>query len=106
MPIVFALAGDELHCAVDQKPKRTRTLARLRNIAANPAVSVLADHYEEDWSRLWWVRADGYARIAEGAAARASIALLEARYEQYASDPPAGPAIIIAVGRWSAWRAS
>ena len=64
VPICFALEGRALLTAVDHKPKRTLALRRLANIAGNPAVSVLADRYDEDWSRLWWVRADGLARIA------------------------------------------
>src|SRR5881296_268065 len=80
VPISFALDDDTLYFAVDTKPKRTDDLKRLRNIAANPAVSVLFDHYEDDWSRLWWVRIDGAARIVDDelAAARA-IDLLAGR---------------------------
>ena len=51
-----------LYSAVDHKPKRSRALQRLENIAANPAVSLLVDDYAEDWSKLWWVRADGTAQ--------------------------------------------
>src|SRR6266480_3230046 len=63
VPMVFALEGDIVYFAVDAKPKKSTNLKRLRNIAANPAVSVLADHYEDDWTKLWWVRADGTARV-------------------------------------------
>src|SRR5437879_13168780 len=65
VPITFAVDGDTIYFAVDAKPKRSRDLKRLRNIAANPAVSVLVDHYEDDWTRLWWVRADGPARVVQ-----------------------------------------
>jgi len=106
VPITFALDGNLILTAVDHKPKRTTKLRRLANIAANPRVSVLADHYEDDWSRLWWVRADGTATVAEpgtpehvNAAAR-----LAERYEQYRERPPDGPAIAITVSRWSGWR--
>jgi PPOX class probable F420-dependent enzyme len=101
VPICFALDGDTILTAVDAKPKRTRALARLENIRANPAVAVLADHYDEDWRELWWVRADGTATIDE--LDPASLALLVARYEQYAAMPPAGPLITITVTRWSGW---
>lgn len=62
VPMTFALLSggehaDALVTAVDAKPKRTTDLQRLRNIAANPAVSVLVDHYDDDWTQLWWVRA-------------------------------------------------
>jgi PPOX class probable F420-dependent enzyme len=104
VPICFALAGDgTLYTAVDHKPKRTANLRRLRNIAVNPNVSVLADHYEdEDWSRLWWARADGTARVLEPGHPGA-IALLQARYEPYRTRPPEGPVIAVAVARWSGW---
>ena len=109
VPITFALDGDTLYTAVDHKPKRTTRLRRLQNVAANPGVSVLADHYDEqDWSALWWVRADGAARILapnDPQRARAA-ALLQARYEQYRRRPPTGPAIAIAISRWSGWRAA
>ena len=102
VPIVFALVGDVIHTAVDGKPKRTRRLRRLANIAANPRVSVLADHYDEDWSLLWWVRADGVARVLdESPAGRAA---LTAKYPQYQAAPPPGPFVEISVKRWSAWK--
>jgi PPOX class probable F420-dependent enzyme len=103
VPIVFAVAGDLIHTAVDGKPKRTRSLRRLANIAAEPRVSVLADHYDEDWSTLWWVRADGLARIRD--ASPDGLAALVARYPQYRETPPPGPFVEILVQRWSAWRA-
>src|ERR687887_1022758 len=80
IPIVFAVARDVLYTAVDAKPKRSTSLRRLANIAANPAVAVLVDHYEDDWTRLWWGRADGTARIAEGDEAAAAVRLLAERY--------------------------
>ena len=106
VPIVFALAGDAIYSAVDAKPKRTTALKRLANIARNPRVALLADHYDDaDWGALWWVRADGVARVVEGADAERAIALLRERYEQYRADPPRGPVLAIAVERWSGWRA-
>jgi PPOX class probable F420-dependent enzyme len=103
VPIVFAVTGDVIHTAVDAKPKRTRHLRRLANIAANPRVSVLADHYDEDWSTLWWVRADGVARILTESPA--GLAALQDRYPQYRATPPPGPFLEITVDRWSAWPA-
>jgi PPOX class probable F420-dependent enzyme len=108
VPIVFAVAGDTVYSAVDDvKPKATQRLRRLRNIAANPAVALLADHYEDDWSALWWVRADGTARLVdpdEPEAERAR-ALLAERYVQYRAAPPPGPVIAVAVERWTGWAA-
>jgi PPOX class probable F420-dependent enzyme len=104
VPITFAIDGDTLYFAVDAKPKRTTDLKRLRNIAANPAVSVLVDHYEEDWSRLWWVRVDGTARIiADHAEAEHATELLAGRYPQYRTARPEGPIVAISIERISAW---
>ncbi|MEV6348978.1 TIGR03668 family PPOX class F420-dependent oxidoreductase [Actinoplanes sp. NPDC051851] len=101
VPIVFALVGDVIHTVVDAKPKRHRNLQRLTNIAHDPRVSVLADHYDdEDWSRLWWVRADGIATVA-GTLSPALVA----RYPQYAARTPPGPFLRIEVTRWSSWQA-
>jgi PPOX class probable F420-dependent enzyme len=109
VPVVFAVDGDSLYTAIDDlKPKATLRLRRLRNIAAHPAVALLADHYEDDWSALWWVRADGIARTLDPddpEAARART-LLAARYEQYAAAPPPGPVIAVAVERWTGWAAA
>jgi PPOX class probable F420-dependent enzyme len=100
----FAVDGDRLYTAVDAKPKRTRDLKRLRNIHANPHVAVLADHYDDDWSRLWWVRADATAEILQDPDAMARpIALLRERYRQYRETPPEGPVIAISVERWTGW---
>jgi PPOX class probable F420-dependent enzyme len=104
VPIVFALAGDVIHSAVDAKPKRHRALRRLANIAHEPRVSVLADHYDDDWSALWWVRADGVARVLD--ASPAGLAALTAKYPQYRATPPPGPFLEIEVRRWSSWAAS
>jgi PPOX class probable F420-dependent enzyme len=107
VPITFAPADGSLYFAVDQKPKRTRYLQRLRNIANNPYVSVLVDHYEDDWSALWWVRVDGTARIVEaGPEFEEAMSLLSARYEQYRSNRPAGPVVAIKVERMTGWSAS
>ncbi|HEY2438080.1 MAG TPA: TIGR03668 family PPOX class F420-dependent oxidoreductase [Solirubrobacteraceae bacterium] len=106
VPICLALDGDTIYFAVDAKPKRTHDLQRLRNIAANPAVSVLADHYEEDWSRLWWVRVDGTARVLDaGPESDRALDLLVSRYPQYQRARPAGPVVAISIARISGWEA-
>jgi PPOX class probable F420-dependent enzyme len=106
VPVVFAVEGDMAWTAVDAKPKRTRELRRLANVRANPRVALLADHYSDDWSALWWVRADGTARVVDAADAQRGLELLVERYAQYRDEPPAGPVIEITVERWSGWRAS
>jgi PPOX class probable F420-dependent enzyme len=106
VPLSFALDGDTLYSAVDQKPKRSARLQRLRNIEANPRATVLVDHYDEDWTTLWWVRLRGRARIAEGAERVRALDLLIEKYEQYAREPPTGPVIALDVDEWRGWSAS
>jgi PPOX class probable F420-dependent enzyme len=106
VPVCFALAGDTIYTAVDGKPKRTPDLARLANIAAEPRVALLADRYEDDWTRLWWVRVDGEARLVTGTDERErAVAALAAAYVQYADAPPQGTVIAIEPHRFSGWRA-
>ena len=106
VPLVFVLSGDDVFSAVDAKPKRTRSLRRLRNIAENPRVALLADHYDDShWDALWWVRAEGEARVLDGDDAAPRLALLAERYAQYRAEPPAGPLLAVAVTRWSGWHA-
>jgi len=107
VPVTFALDGDRIYTAVDAKPKATASLRRLSNIAADPRVTLLADHYEADWRNLWWARADGQAALlARPADMTGPLALLAARYRQYRANPPPGPVIEIQVRRWTGWAAS
>jgi PPOX class probable F420-dependent enzyme len=106
VPVVFAIEADTVYSAVDHKPKRTRALRRLHNIAENPSVSVLVDHYDDvDWSSLWWVRGDGTARVVEPRSEEdeRAIALLRDKYVAYVDQPPAGPVVAVDVHRWSGW---
>jgi PPOX class probable F420-dependent enzyme len=106
VPVVFALEGDTAWLAVDEKPKRHRRLQRLANIRAEPRVSLLVDEYDQDWTRLWWVRADGIARIVdEGPEFERAADLLPRKYPQERPQPPAGPAIAVEIERWSHWPA-
>ncbi len=105
VPIAFAVDGETIYSAVDAKPKSTRALRRLANVRANPAVTLLVDHWdEEDWERLWWVRADGVGRVldpAEPEAGRA-VELLRERYPRQRAD---GEVLAVDVLRWSGWAA-
>lgn len=107
VPVVFAVDGDVLVTAVDQKPKTTSDLRRIRNIRAEPRVALLVQEYAEDWSRLWWVRVDALAQVEDGGASRQqAIDRLVARYAQYRDDPPLGPVIRMRALRRSGWAAS
>lgn len=104
VPICFALEGDTLYTAVDEKPKSTRRLRRLANIEANPLVEVVVDHWDEDWSRLWWVRLAGRAAIVDHD--ERALELLQAKYVQYREHPPEGPFVVVHVESHREWRAS
>ena len=113
VPVVFAVDGasrgapDVVYTAVDAKPKTTRRLRRLANIDSNPQVSLLVDHYSDDWTQLWWVRADGVAAIHSGGEAMdTGFRLLRTKYPQYQSVPLDGPVVAVTVHRWSSWRAA
>lgn len=107
VPITFAVLDDVVVTAIDHKPKRSRDLQRLRNIAAEPRVALLADRYDEGWERLWWVRADGTAAVvaATDDAAEPALEALVARYPAYGRRPPVGPVIMVTVARWTGWSA-
>jgi PPOX class probable F420-dependent enzyme len=107
VPICFALDGDVLYSAVDEKPKRSRRLQRIENVRARPEVAVLVDHYEEDWSRLWWVRLRGRGRVVErGSEFELALRLLAEKYDQYRRRPAPGPVLAIAVDEWRGWSAT
>lgn len=107
VPVVFALVGDIVWLVIDTKPKSGRPLQRLANIEADPRVSLLVDHYEDDWSAVWWVRADGSATVVQAAdpEGRAGLAALAAKYPPYAAELPPGPLIRVAVATWRSWSA-
>ncbi len=110
VPVVFAVHnnGEQpvVYTAVDAKRKSTQRLRRLTNIEANPRVSMLVDHYDEDWSQLWWVRADGMAEIHHSGDEMATgYALLRRKYVQYQRLALDGPVVAVTVGRWSSWQA-
>lgn len=111
VPVVFAVAtdgvNDRVWTAIDHKPKSAARMQRLANIEAHPEVSLLVDHYDDDWDELWWARADGRADVVAVDAPEAAGALeaLTAKYPQYQEHPPAGPLIRITVQRWRMWSA-
>jgi PPOX class probable F420-dependent enzyme len=118
VPIAYALvetgAGLTLYSALDEKRKSVadpRALARVRDIAAHPRVAVFVDRWDEDWSRLAWVRLEGRATVLEPTDSSdrehtRAVSLLRARYPQYARQALEGrPVIRIAVERVSGWSA-
>jgi PPOX class probable F420-dependent enzyme len=106
VPIVFAVDGDTLYSAVDRKPKRSTKLRRIENARARPDVTILVDHYDEDWGQLWWLRARGRARVLDDGAEHAhALALLQEKYPQYRSEPPDGPVLAVDITDVRSWSA-
>jgi len=116
VPVTFALLGaadqggtsdaDVIVFAVDHKPKSTTALRRLDNIAANPRVAFLVDFYDDDWDRLWWVRADATAAVLHGPLRHSAIIALQSKYRQYGEIPPAGVVVGSSIVNWSSWQAA
>jgi PPOX class probable F420-dependent enzyme len=107
VPIVFVLDGQSLYSAVDAKPKRSRKLRRVANARERPAVTVLVDHYEDDWGRLWWVSLRGRGRVLDtGVEAERAIRLLADKYEQYRRERPGRPVLAVHILEWRSWDAS
>ena len=108
VPMVFAVDGETIYSVVDAKPKRTTALRRLANVRENPQVSLLVDHYDENWDALWWVRADGRGAIlpteteADGGRARRAVAMLAERYPQQRA---IASVLAVTVERWTGWSA-
>ena len=104
VPCCFVLDGDTILSAVDAKPKSTLALRRLDNLRARSRAALLVDHYDDDWSTLWWVRVDGDGRVIDAGPERdRALDLLAAKYPQYRTRRPPGPVVVVAVTRWRAW---
>ena len=104
VPICFAVdeQSDTIYSAVDAKPKTTRDLKRLRNVEHNPNVTLLVDHYDDDWERVWWVRVDGAAEVHD--AHEQGRELLAAKYPQYRDTPDnLGRIVVVHVRKWTSW---
>jgi PPOX class probable F420-dependent enzyme len=107
VPIVFAVVEDHtVVFAVDGKPKRSPQLQRLRNIAAHPAVSLVVDHYDADWTTLWWVRIDGIAAVVDDENRRAQyLGALADKYPQYRTQPPRDAVVAVSISTTTVWAA-
>jgi PPOX class probable F420-dependent enzyme len=106
VPVCFVVSEGALYITIDQKPKGDpRSLKRLKNIVENPVAAFVADHYDEDWTRLGWVMLRGPAEIlVEGAEHDRAQALLRARYPQYRGMELDGlPVIAIRIERVTSW---
>jgi PPOX class probable F420-dependent enzyme len=104
VPIVFALDSETLYSAVDRKPKRSSKLRRIENARARPDVTILVDHYEENWGGLWWIRLRGRARVLDdGEEHDHALALLQEKYPQYRAEPPEGPVLAVDVTEVREW---
>jgi PPOX class probable F420-dependent enzyme len=107
VPICFVITDDVIYSAVDDKPKRHRHLQRISNVTATGTASLLVDEYHDDWSRLWWVRIDGRARLVDNTAeSERAISLLSDKYPQYRNRRPPGPVLALDVQRWVGWSAA
>jgi PPOX class probable F420-dependent enzyme len=107
VPISFVLVDDVVYSAVDSKPKTTRRLQRVSNIEREPRASLLIDHYDEDWTKVWWclIRGRGHV-VHEGAEFDRAVSALAEKYEQYQGKPPPGPAVVLEVDEWRGWHSS
>jgi PPOX class probable F420-dependent enzyme len=106
VPVTFAWHAGTAVWAVDRvKPKRPGPLRRERDLAADPRVAMLVDHYSDDWTALWWVELQGEAAILEGAAAEAALDALAGRYAPYRTARPPGPVVAVIPRRWAWWSA-
>jgi PPOX class probable F420-dependent enzyme len=107
VPVCFVLTGEQIHLAVDHKPKRRTELRRTANLRATGHACLLVDHYDEDWSQLWWVRLDGHGReVSAPAEAEGALDALAAKYRQYRADRPDGPVLAIDIEGYRGWSAT
>jgi PPOX class probable F420-dependent enzyme len=105
VPITYARRGEHLFFAIDHKPKSTTDLARLRNLRHEPRVAVLVDEYADDWTRLWWVRADGIAGELAAGERDPALDALAAKYPQYRDIRAEGSVVAVRITRWTGWSA-
>ena len=111
LPVTFAVAGEQLWTAIDQKPKRKPAdqIARVRYLRRRPEAALCVDHYEDDWSRLAWVQVMASAEILDldtDDGAGTALDRLRAKYDHYREAPPEGPFVGLSPDRVLCWRAS
>jgi PPOX class probable F420-dependent enzyme len=107
VPITFAMVEGRIVHMVDHKPKRSVELKRLANLRTDSHASLLVDHYQEDWARLWWIRVDGQAVVSDqGPEWESARQALTRKYPQYQTRPPEGPAVLMTIRNITSWAAS
>jgi PPOX class probable F420-dependent enzyme len=105
VPVCFVFDGSALWTPIDGKPKTTRALRRVLNLAENPRACLLVDRYDEDWRELRWIAVHGRCELIEGDAAAPALHLLREKYPQY-GEVEAGPEVIrLAPRRIVVWSA-
>jgi PPOX class probable F420-dependent enzyme len=104
VPVTFVVDAGTWYSPSDAGPRLAK---RMRNLRADPRVTVLIDSYDEDWSRVWWVRLRGRGRVVgSGSEREHARGLLREKYPQFAaapSDEGAGPVMAVDVEEWSGW---
>jgi PPOX class probable F420-dependent enzyme len=111
VPLCFWFDGARFYFVIDEKPKRKIGIAikRMKNIAQNPRVALLIDHYDDDWTRLAYVLINGAAKVVEDAAEYSrAIENLRAKYPQYGNmqlSSERNPLVRIDPDRVHAWGA-
>jgi PPOX class probable F420-dependent enzyme len=106
LPVTYAVLGDAVWSAIDDKPKRAAEPARVRYLRRRPEAALCVDHYSDDWGRLAWVQLLGRVDILSGAESSAALQALAARYEPYRERTPPGPLLRLSVERALCWRAA
>jgi PPOX class probable F420-dependent enzyme len=106
LPVTFAVAGDAIWGAIDEKPKRAAEPARVEYLRRRPEAALLVDEYDDDWSRLLWVQLMGRVDVLPASSAPEAMAALAAKYADYARRPPPGPLLRLTVERALSWRAA
>lgn len=106
LPVTFAVSGDALWSAIDEKPKRTPEPARLRYLSRRPEAALLIDVYDDDWSRLAWVQLLGRVDVLPVKESPDAMAALAAKYEPYARQAPPGPLLRLTPRRALHWRST
>jgi len=105
LPVTFAVAGEAVWSAIDDKPKRAPEPARVRWLRRRPQAALCVDVYDDDWSRLAWVQLLGTVDVLELARGAAGLEALTAKYQQYREQTPPGPLLRLGIERALCWRA-